>query len=126
VDAPDGYRKWRFHWFACPSCCHRSFSTHAKVSAVADPARLLWRFWCEQCGAYSTLKLPYLNAVLALLVLGPTMFFVLYNVLSGSLFNLSFAWALVFCIAFAAASPLLGCAFTRLTNRYVSIARVEP
>lgn len=126
MDAPAGFQKWRFHWFACPNCGHRSFRTHAKVSAAANPARLLWRFWCERCGAYSTLKLPYLNAVLALLVLGPTMFVVLYSVLAGSLFNLPFFWALVFCAAFAAASPLVGCALTRLTNRYVRIAQVEP
>ena len=54
------------------------------------------------------------------------MFVVLYSVLAGSLFDLPFFWALVFCAAFAAASPLVGCALTRLTNRYVPIAQVEP
>jgi len=74
------------------------------------------------------LKWPYFHAVLGLLVIVLLLitFVFFYNVLDGSIFGLPFFWALALCVALAAVSPLLGCALTRLTNRYVQIPRVEP
>jgi len=74
------------------------------------------------------LKRPYFHAVLGLLVIVLLLitFVFFYNVLDGSIFGLPFFWALALCVALAAVSPLLGCALTRLTNRYVQIPRVEP
>jgi len=128
VNVPAGFQKWRLHWFECPACGHGSFRSHAKVIASAESGRLPLRFWCERCGGYSTLKWPLFHAILGLLVLVLLLitFVVFYNILTGSLLGLPFFWALMSCVALAAASPLLGCALTRLTNRYVQISRAEP
>ena len=110
---PAGFRKWRCHWFECPACRHRAWQTFAHVSAARKPARMVWRFWCERCGAYSTLASPVMPTIAALTMLflvGPIAFVVLYRSLIA---GLRFEWlVLVFGLIWVV-QPLVFLAFTR-------------
>jgi hypothetical protein len=123
VNTPSGFKTWRLYWFQCPACGHRSFRSHAKVGASDNPTRILWRFWCERCAAYSTLKYPYLNATFAW-VFAVAIFLALYNAILA--FEISLLWALLICVVVGAILHLLAGGLTRLTNTYASINDVEP
>ena len=117
---PAGFRKWRFHWFECPACRHRAWQTFASVSVGRQPTRLVWRFWCERCGAYSTLKQPMLPTIAALVILflvGPVAFAVVYRSL---LAGLRFEWLVLLFAAFWVTYPLLFLAITRWGYKYVA------
>lgn len=116
---PAGFRKWRFHWFECPACGHRAYRTFANVAVTRRPPRMLWRFWCERCGAYASLKEPRMPGIAALLILflvGPVAFVIVYRaLLAGFRFE-----ALV--LAFGAVwmlYPLVFLAITRWVYKYV-------
>ena len=116
---PAGYRKWRYHWFECPACRHRAWQTFASVALTRKPPRMVWRFWCERCGAHAALKQPMLPAVAALLILflvGPVAFAVLYRSL---LAGLRFEWLVLVFGAFWIVSPLIFMAMTRWGYEYV-------
>jgi hypothetical protein len=117
---PTGFRKWRFHWFECPACRHRAWQTFANVSAAREPVRMVWRFWCERCGAFATLQRPMMPTVAALLILflvGPAAFAVIYRLL---LSGLRFEWLVLAFGAFWIVSPLILLAITRWAYKYVS------
>ena len=116
---PAGFRKWRFHWFQCPACAQRSWQTFANVSAAREPVRMVWRFWCERCGAVATLQRPMMPTVAALLILflvGPIAFAVIYRLL---LSGLRFEWLVLVFGAFWIASPLVWLAITRWVYKYI-------
>lgn len=120
MNIPTGFRKWRFHWFECPTCEHRAYRTWAHVSAGREPTRIVWRFWCERCGAYATLGRPAMPTIAAgviLLLVGPVAFAVLYKAL---LAGLRFEWLVLVFACFWVAYPLIFVALTRLTYRYVA------
>ena len=121
MQAPDGFRKWRFYWFECPACSHRAPRAYANVSAASHPTRILWRFWCEGCGAYSTFErplVPTLNALFLLLIVGPAGFVFLYKLfLSG----LALASVIAAVLIVAVLYPLILLALTRWTHRYVRV-----
>src|SRR5262245_19164632 len=116
---PTGFRKWRFHWFECPTCRQHSWQTFANVSVGREPTRMVWRFWCERCGAYSTLAKPMMPsyvAALLLLLVGPISFVLIYRaMLSG----LRFEWLVAIFGVIWIAQPLIFLATTRWLYRYV-------
>ena len=119
MDVPAGFKRWRFHWFECPGCGHRASRAFANVSMAREPVRMVWRFWCERCGAYSTLKQPMMPGIAAgliLLFVGPVAFIVLYRAL---LAGLRFEWLVLVFAAFWVVYPLVFLAITRSTYRYV-------
>lgn len=116
---PSGFRKWRFHWFECPACRHRDWQTFAHVGVTREPVRMVWRFWCERCGAYSTLAKPMMPGWLAsaiLLFVGPVSFVFIYQAM---LAGLRFEWLVLIFGAFWIASPLFLLAATRWAYKYV-------
>jgi hypothetical protein len=119
MDVPSGFKRWRFHWFECPSCGHRAGRAFANVSMAREPVRIVWRFWCERCGAFATLKQPMMPGVAAALILffvGPIAFVALYR---GLLAGLTFPWLVVVFAAFWILYPLVFLAITRYTYRYL-------
>jgi hypothetical protein len=119
MDVPAGYKRWRFHWFECPSCGHRASRAFAEVSMAREPMRIVWRFWCERCGAFAALKQPMMPGVAAALILlfvGPIAFVALYR---GLLAGLSFPWLVLVFAAFWILYPLVFLAITRYTYRYL-------
>lgn len=121
MDTPAGFKRWRFHWFECPTCGHRASRAYANVSAARNPTRMVWRFWCERCGAYATLSRPMMPTIVAgviLLFVGPAAFVVLYRAL---LAGLPFEWLVVVFGAFWVVYPLIFLALTRCTYRYVPV-----
>lgn len=119
MDAPAGYRRWRFHWFECPSCGHRASRAFANVSTARAPLRIAWRFWCERCGAYSALErpmMPSIGALIILLLVGPVAFVIIYRAL---LAGLPFQWLVVIFGVIWIAQPLVLLAITRWTYRYL-------
>lgn len=122
MDTPAGYRRWRFHWFECPTCGHRAYRAWANVSVAREPTRMVWRFWCERCAGYATLKQPMLPAIAAALVflfVGPVAFAVLYKAL---LAGLRFEWLVLVFAAFWVSYPLVFLAITRCLYRYLPVA----
>ena len=122
MDIPSGFRRWRFHWFECPACGHRDWRAFANVGVARQPARMVWRFWCERCGAYSTLQqpmMPSINALVILFLLGPIAFVILYRAL---LAGLPFEWLVAIFGAVWIAQPLVFLAITKLAYRYVPSA----
>jgi hypothetical protein len=119
MDAPTGFKRWRFHWFECPACGHRATRSFAEVRMVRAPTRIVWRFWCERCGAFAALKQPMMPAMAAgliLLFVGPVAFVALYR---GLLAGLTFPWLVVVFAAFWILYPLVFLAITRYTYRYL-------
>lgn len=117
---PAGFRKWRFHWFECPACAQRSWQTFAKVSAAREPVRMVWRFWCQRCGAYSMLaqpKMPGIAAAAMLILVGPVAFTILYRSL---LAGLRFEWLVLIFGAVWIVCPLILLAITRWGYKYVA------
>lgn len=122
MDIPAGFKRWRFHWFECPACRHRDWRAFAHVSLARQPPRMVWRFWCERCGAYATLAkplMPSISAALMLLLIGPIAFLVIYRAL---LAGVSFEWLVTIFGIFWVAQPLVWLALTRWTYRYVPSA----
>lgn len=119
MHAPPGFRRWRFHWFECPACGHRAYRAFANVAMGREPTRIVWRFWCERCGTYSTLAKPMMPSYVAaalLLFVGPVSFVFIYRaVLAG----LRFEWLVLIFGAFWIAQPLVLLAITRFIYRYV-------
>ena len=119
MDTPPGFKRWRFHWFECPACGHRDWRAWANVSMARQPARIVWRFWCERCGAFSTLKqpiMPSITAALIFLLVGPIAFLIIYRAL---LAGLRFEWLVLVFAAIWLAQPLVLLAITRYTYRYL-------
>ena len=119
MDIPAGFKRWRFHWFECPSCRHRGWQTFANVGMAREPVRIVWRFWCERCGAFATLAKPLMPTWLALAILffiGPISFGVVYRAM---LAGLRFEWLVLIFGAFWIASPLFLAVATRWAYRYV-------
>ena len=119
MNVPAGFKRWRFHWFECPSCGHRDFRSYANVSMTRQPARMVWRFWCERCGAYSTLQqpmMPTINALIILFLIGPIAFIVIYRALVA---GLPFEWLVAIFGAIWVAQPLILLGMTRWAYRYV-------
>ena len=122
MDIPSGFKRWRFHWFECPACGHRDWRTHAQVSAARQPLRIVWRYWCERCGAYSGLsqpKMPHFMAGLMLLLVGPVSFAFIYRAMAA---GMGFEWLVLLFGAFWIVQPLVILAVTRLLYRYVPAA----
>ena len=122
MDIPAGFKRWRFHWFECPACAHRSTKAFANVSIARQPLRMVWRFWCERCGAYAALAqplMPSISAALILLLIGPVAFLVIYRAL---LAGVRFEWLVIVFGIFWVAQPLVLLALTRWTYRYVPAA----
>lgn len=122
MDIPPGFKRWRFHWFECPACGHRASRAFANVSAARAPARIAWRFWCEGCGAFATLKQPMMPGIAAGLVflfVGPVAFVALHR---GLLAGLTFPWLVLVFAAFWIFYPLVFLAITRWTYRYLPAA----
>jgi hypothetical protein len=82
MSVPEGYKRSRHYWFLCPACAHRSFISYIAVKVQAKKGFSIL-FWCASCGRVSSLKRPSLPAVLALCVLGPIAFVVIYSLLMG-------------------------------------------
>jgi hypothetical protein len=121
VQAPEGFRKWRFYWFECPACRQARSRAYANASLGQNPARVRWRFWCEDCGTYSTFErpiVPALNALFLLLVVGPLGFLFLYRTFLGGLTVTSVLAAVV---TVAVIYPLIFFMLTRWTHRYVRV-----
>lgn len=119
MDAPSGFRRWRFHWFECPACGHRDWRAFAHVSAAKDPLRIVWRYWCPRCGAYSALRQPSMPSYVAgaiLLFVGPVSFVFLYRAM---LAGLGFELTVLLFAAFWVSYPLVFLALTRALYRYV-------
>ena len=119
MDVPSGFKRWRFHWFECPACGHRASRAFANVSVARMPIRVVWRFWCERCGAYSALErpmMPSIGAAIILLLVGPIAFAILYRAL---LAGLPFQWLVAIFGAIWIAQPLVLLAITRWTYRYL-------
>lgn len=119
MDIPAGFKRWRFHWFQCPSCGHRDWKTFASVGIAREPARMVWRFWCERCGAFATLAKPMMPSWLAaaiFLFIGPVSFVFIYRAM---LAGLRFEWLVLLFGAFWVAQPLIILATTRWLYRYV-------
>ena len=119
MDIPAGFKRWRFHWFECPACRHRDWRAFASVSLARQPVRMLWRFWCERCGAFATLSrpmMPSVNALLILLLVGPIAFVILYRAL---LAGLPFEWLVAIFGVIWIAQPLVLLGMTRYTYRYL-------
>lgn len=122
MNTPAGFRKWRCHWFECPACGHHDWRAWANVSMARDPTRIVWRYWCERCGAYSGLKqpkMPHIMAALIFLLIGPVSFAVIYRAM---LAGLGFEWLVLLFGAFWIVQPLVILAFTRWLYRYVPAA----
>ena len=68
MDIPAGFKRWRFHWFECPACRHRDWRTFARVGMTRQPVGIVYRFWCERCGAFAALARPMLPSLLAALI----------------------------------------------------------
>jgi hypothetical protein len=119
MNVPAGFKRWRFHWFECPACGHRDWRAFANVTMAQEPRRLVWRFWCERCGAYSTLAqpaMPTLAAAIVLLFVGPVaLAFVWWGLRAG----VGFEWLVILFAAFWLAYPLVFLAVTRWAYRYV-------
>ena len=122
MDIPAGFKRWRFHWFECPACRHRDWRTFARVGMTRQPARMVYRYWCERCGAFAALARPMLPSLLAALIfllVGPLSFVLIYRaMLSG----LRFEWLVAIFGAIQIAQPLVLLAFTRWLYRYVPAA----
>jgi hypothetical protein len=119
---PAGFKRWRCHWFECPTCGHRDWRAWSNVTMTRQPVGILWRFWCERCGAFATLsqpKMPSINALVLLLLIGPVGFFVLYRAL---LAGLPFEWLVVIFGAVWLVQPLVFLAITKWAYRYVPAA----
>jgi len=119
---PAGFKKWRFHWFECPACGHHDWRAWANVSMAREPLRIAWRFWCERCGAYSTLRQPMIpswTAAAILLLVGPIAFVFIYRAM---LAGLPFEWLVVVFGAVWVTYPLIFLAVTRWLYRYVPVA----
>ena len=122
MDIPSGFKRWRFHWFECPACAHRDWRAYANVAVARQPTRMVWRYWCERCGAFSTLKEPRMPMVVAaatLFFVGPLGFVFLYR---GMAAGLGFEWLVLLFGAIWIASPLAVLAMTWLTYKYVPSA----
>ena len=119
MNIPAGFKRWRCHWFECPTCGHRDYRAWSNVTLARKPVRMLWRFWCERCGAYAALEqplMPTLNALVMLFLLGPIAFVILYRGLLG---GLSFEWLVAIFGAVWLVQPLVFLAFTKWLYRYV-------
>src|SRR5262245_44698255 len=119
MDIPAGFKRWRFHWFECPACGHRATRTFASVSLARRPLRMIWRFWCERCGAYSTPAkpmMPTIAAALVLLFIGPVAFVFVSQAMSA---GVRFEWLVVIFAVFWVAQPFVLLAITRWMYRYV-------
>jgi predicted RNA-binding Zn-ribbon protein involved in translation (DUF1610 family) len=119
VDVPQGFRRWRFHWFECPACGHRDWRAYANVNMPREPRRILWRFWCERCGAFAALQqraMPTINALIILFLLGPVAFTIVYRAL---LAGLSFESLVAIFGVVWLLQPLVFLALTKLAYRYV-------
>jgi hypothetical protein len=122
MSIPSGFRKWRFHWFECPSCGHRDWRAWANVSMAREPVRIACSFWCERCGAFSTLQqpmMPTINASVMLFLLGPIAFVILYR---GLATGLPFEWLVAIFGVVWLVQPLVFLAFTKWLYRYVPAA----
>jgi hypothetical protein len=122
MEVPSGFKRWRFHWFECPGCGHRASRAFANVSMAREPVRMVWRFWCEGCGALSTLSrpmMPSINALIILFLLGPIGFVILYRAL---LAGLPFEWLVTIFGVLWIVQPLVFLAITRWAYRYVPSA----
>lgn len=122
MDIPAGFKRWRFHWFECPACRHRDWRTFARVGMTRQPVGIVYRFWCERCGAFAALARPMLPSLLAALIfllIGPLSFVLIYRaMLSG----LRFEWLVAIFGVMWIAQPLVLLAFTRWLYRYVPAA----
>ena len=119
MNIPAGFKRWRCHWFECPGCGHHDYRAFANVGMAREPLRMVWRFWCERCGAYSTLQqpmLPTINALVLLFLLGPIAFVIVYR---GLLAGLPFEWLVAIFGAVWLIQPLVFLAFTKWLYRYV-------
>ena len=122
MDVPSGFKRWRFHWFECPACGHRSWRAFANVSVARNPANMVWRYWCERCGAYSKLKEPKTSiwaAAAVLLFVGPLGFVFIYRAM---LAGLGFEWLVLLFGAVWVLSPLVVLAATWLLYKFVPSA----
>lgn len=122
MDLPTGFKRWRFHWFECPACGHRSWRAFSNVVTSRARPHMVWRFWCERCGAYSTLKEPKMAAAVAaavLLLVGPLSFVFLYRAMAA---GLGFEWLVLLFGAIWITSPLAILAMTWLMYKFVPSA----
>ena len=122
MDIPAGFKRWRFHWFECPACGHRANRAFAHVGMARRPLRLVTRFWCERCGAYSVLQqpmMPTINALILLFLVGPIAFVILYRAM---LAGLPFEWLVTIFGAVWLVQPLVFFAITKWMYRYVPAA----
>lgn len=122
MDVPRGFKRWRFHWFGCPACGHRSHRAFTSVGMTRQPLGIVWRFWCERCGAFSALKEPrmaHLTGALIFLFIGPLSFLFLYR---GMAAGLGFEWLVLLFGLFWISQPLVILGLTRWLYRYVPAA----
>lgn len=122
MDVPSGFKRWRCHWFECPACGHRDWRAFANVGMTRQPLRMVWRYWCERCGAYSGLKQPKMPQVMAALIflfIGPLSFVFVYRAM---LAGLGFEWLVLLFGGFWIVLPLVILALTRCLYRYVPAA----
>jgi hypothetical protein len=122
MNVPSGFRRWRFHWFECPACSHRSWRAFSNIVKLRERPYMAWRFWCERCGAFSRPANPmlpvYVGAV-TLLFVGPVAFAFVYRAM---LAGLGFEWLVLLFGALWVASPLAVLAMTWLTYKFVPSA----
>ena len=122
MNIPSGFKRWRFHWFECPACAHRSWRAFSNVVTLRERPYMAWRFWCERCGAFSRPANPmlpvYVGAV-TLFFVGPVAFTFIYRAM---LAGLGFEWLVLLFGALWVASPLAVLAMTWLTYKYVPSA----
>jgi len=122
MDLPTGFKRWRFHWFECPACGHRDWRAFANVSVTRQPPRMVWRFWCERCGAYASIRksaLPGIATLLVFLFVGPVAAIFIYRALAA---GLGFESLVLMFGAFWVTYPLLFFAISRWLYRSVPAA----
>jgi hypothetical protein len=117
------FKTWWLHWFACPHCTFHSFSAYARAEILEHPTRLLIRFRCKRCGQDSKLRHPYLNAAIGFAIAIIAFLVIFPQVFAQGEWGLSLVLGTLLGIAMLSA---LTCALTRVVNKYVPIARVEP
>jgi len=126
MNAPHGFRKSWFDWFACPNCGYRSVFSYWTARIGSDRKSIKMLFWCRSCGRICTLKRQWLMPVLALCVVGPISFVLVYWLLVDGLMNINILWALfwIACVLVGVYAVLF--LIGRFAKEYIAATHNEP
>jgi hypothetical protein len=128
VNAPRGFRKSWFDWFACPHCGYRSALSYSTAKIGSDRKSLKMLYWCRSCEHYCILRGQRLLALhgLGVLIAQVPIFVLVYWLLYDGLMNINILWSLFWVACILIGVHAIWFFIGRFSREYIPVTDNEP